>query len=128
MATFGEICSNVSQRLLDPNNVAISSQNVADAVNDAIRYWKYRRFWFNEVSDSATIAKGDAVLPFVDNGILVPTMQDDGFNIQYSGMRYLLLKITQAVYDNLWLEKGNGIPMYYARVGQEYRVYPIPIS
>ena len=126
MATFGEIQSSVSKRLLDPDNIAIPSSDVADGINDAIRYWKYRRFWFNEVSDTATILEQDPVLPYPSD-FLVPVQDDDGFNIQYSSMRYPLTKITQQVYDGLFLSNGYGIPQFYAKIGnQGYRCYPIP--
>lgn len=125
MATFLDIKTAVSKRLLDPSNVAVSSEDVAQAINDAIAYWKFRRFWFNEVLDQVTLTIQDGTLPLTGE-FLVSTMDDDGFNIEYSNMRYPLKKISQATYDGLFLNNGYGIPQYYARLGQTYQVYPLP--
>jgi len=125
MATFGEIQSQVSQRLLDPNSVAVSASNVAASINDAIRYWKFRRFWFNVVFDSVTLTQNVGTIP-MSGDILVPSTDYDGFVIEYSGMRYPLRKVTQQEYDGVWLTNGYGLPYLYARVGLDYECYPLP--
>lgn len=125
MATFGEIQTQVSKRLLDPNNVAISSSDVAASINDAIRYWKFRRFWFNEVFDSVTLTENVGTVPMTGS-ILVPSTDNGGFVIEYSDMRYPLRKVLQQEYDTVWLENGYGLPYLYARVGRDYEVYPLP--
>lgn len=125
MATFGEIQTAVSKRLLDPNNVSVSLSDVADSINNAIRYWKFRRFWFNEVDDSVTLTIEDGTLP-VTGDFLVSTMKDDGFNIEYSDQRYPLKKISTSRYDSRWLGNGFGLPKFYARMGTTYEVYPLP--
>lgn len=125
MATFGDIQTAVSKRLLDPNNQAVSSSDVSSAINDAIRYWKFRRFWFNEVFDSVTLTEQYAVIPETGD-ILVPSLLDDGFVIEYSNLRYPLRKILQQQYDELYQSNGYGLPFSYARVGEEFVVYPLP--
>jgi hypothetical protein len=125
MATFGEIKTAVSKRLLDPNNVSITSSDVANAINDSIAYWKFRKFWFNSIKDTVTLTEHDGNLP-VTGDFLVSTQDDDGFNIEYSGMRYPLQKVSQQVFDNIWLSTGYGIPVYYARVNNTYQMYPLP--
>lgn len=128
MATFGEMKTYISERLLDPNNVAVSSSSVAAAINDAIRYWKFRRFWFNEENGVVTLTSQDPVIP-VPSNILVPAYGDDGFTIHYSNTRYPLEKIASQTYDLLYLNNGYGLPRWYARFGGsygEYRVYPNP--
>lgn len=126
MATFAELKTAVSKRLLDVNNTAISSADVAASINDSIRYWKYKRFWFNEVSDQATLTAQSPVFPYPSN-FLVPATKDDGFYIQYSNFRRPLVKISQEQYDAAYLANGYGMPKYYARIGnEEYRCHPIP--
>ena len=125
MATFGEMQTSVSKRLLDPENVAVSSSDVADSINSSIKYWKFRRFWFNEVNDNVTLTIENGTLP-VTGDFLVSTMKDDGFNVEYSDQRYPLKKISQSEYDGAWLGNGFGIPKYYARIGTTYQVYPLP--
>ena len=125
MATFGEINTAVSKRLLDPDNVSITSSDVADSINSSIKYWKFRRFWFNEVNDSVTLTIEDGTLP-ITGDFLVSTMKDDGFNIEYSEQRYPLRKLSIQEYDSRWLGNGFGLPKGYARIGTTYQVYPLP--
>ena len=125
MATFGALQTAVSKRLLDASNTAVSASDVAAAINESIAYWKFRRFWFNEIQDSVTLTAQDAVIPYTGD-ILVFNSENGSVNIEYSNMRYQLTKINQQDYNNLWLGNGYGIPQYYARVGQDYVMYPLP--
>ena len=126
MATFGAMVTYVSKRVIDPSNTAIAASDVQDAINDSIAYWKFRRFWFNEVADTATLTQQSAAFPYPSN-FLMPATDDDGFNVEYGGVRYPLVKVTQQVYDSLYLANGYGLPRWYARIGnEEYQCYPIP--
>jgi len=125
MATFGQIQTAVSKRLLDPDHTAVSEPDVASAINDTIRYWKYKRFWFNEGYAASIAVDQDAVIPLPAD-FLVPSTENDGFNIEYSAMRYPLKKLTQLQYDNIYLLNGFGLPRMYARVGTDYVLYPKP--
>lgn len=126
MATFGDIQSAVSKRLLDPANTSVSASDVAQAINAAISYWKFRRFWFNEVSDTATLTAQSPVFPYPSN-FLVPATKDDGFYISYSSQRYPMTKISQPDYDAIIMANGFGLPRAYARIGDtQYQCYPIP--
>jgi len=62
MATFSEMQIFVSKRLQDPDNTAVSLADVADMINQAIVYWKKRRFWFNEKTDTVTLTQSDATI------------------------------------------------------------------
>lgn len=126
MSTFAQMKTYISKRLIDPNNTAVSVDEVGDAINDAISYWKFRRFWFNDISDIAFLTEHDPSFPYPDD-FLVPSKDDDGFNVQYSNMRYPLIKITGSQYDEMFLNNGYGIPRFYARIGSdEYQCYPLP--
>ena len=123
---FGEMVSYVSKRLIDPNNTAVDASDVKQALNESLSYWKFRRFWFNEVSDSATLTAQNASFPYPTD-FLVPALDDDGFNVEYGGIRHPLVKITEAAYDAVYLANGYGLPRSYARMGDdEYQCYPIP--
>lgn len=125
MATFGDIQTAVSKRILDANNTAVSLSDVASSINDAIRYWKYRRFWFNEANDVGTLTAYSGAFPYPSD-FLVPATKDDGFFIQYGSIRYPLTKISQGEYDNIYQDNGYGLPQYYARLGTSYQCYPLP--
>jgi hypothetical protein len=98
---------------------------VGDAINQAIAYWKFRRFWFNEVFDTGTMTAQDGTIP-LGSQFLVPATDYDGFVIEYASSRYPLNKVTQQVYDGYYQTNGYGLPTMYARIGQDYEVYPLP--
>lgn len=133
---FGDMTAYVSKRLIDPSNAAVSESDVQQGINQSIAYWKFRRFWFNEVKDQVTVLEHDPTIPVIGDGILVPSTDYDGFYIQYGGVRYPLVKITQQEYDNLYLTNGYGMPLWYSRIGSgenadplvddQYQCYPIP--
>ncbi len=125
MATFSQMKAWVSKRLQDPNNTAVSSDDVGDLINEALNYWKNVRFYFNEITDETTLTQGDATIPLPDDW-LCPSI-DDAFVIEYSGIRYPLRKISETMYNAFYLSNGVGQPWYFTRqASTEYQVYPIP--
>lgn len=126
MANFGQMAAYIAKRLIDPQGVAVSYDDIKESINDAIRYWKFRRFWFNEVIDTATLTAQSGSFPYPAN-FLVPSTGDDGFYIQYGNIRYPLSKIAQQVYDGIFLSNGYGLPRWYARdASLQYQCYPLP--
>lgn len=125
MATFGELITNVSKRIIDPNNTAVSQEDVASALNNAIKYWKKKRFWFNEATATVTMTEDDSTLP-LPSDFYMPAYNDGAFVIVYSNQRYPLKKTTQPTYDSFYMDNGNGLPRCYGYVGESYEVYPIP--
>lgn len=125
MATFGEMQTYVSARLLDPNNTAVPSSSVASALNDALRYWRIRRFWFNTASQDLTLTQGDPLIPLPDD-FLVELPMNDGFVIAYGSMRWPLIKKNPREYDDVYLTDGLGLPEIYTVKAGDYFCYFIP--
>lgn len=125
MANFGQMQAYVSARLLDPNNTAVSVSAVQGALNDALRYWKYRRFWFNTASEDLTLTQGDPLMP-LPSDFLVELPMNDGFVIAYGSMRWPLIKKNPRDYDNVYLTAGNGLPYIYTVKARDYFCYYIP--
>lgn len=125
MATFGQMKTWVSKRLLDPLNTSVSSSDVGELINMAQNYWQKRRFWFNEVVDSTTLTQGDNSVP-LPSDFLAPSI-DNAFVIEYSGIRYPLKKVSESQYNAMYLSNGVGQPFWFARQATSgYKVYPIP--
>lgn len=124
MPTFGQLKTLVSQKLLDPNNTAVSATDVGNAINDAIKFWKFRRLWFNVVSDTATLTEHDPVIPLPSNFLV--EIVDNPFRIAYSTMRYDMQKRDPNVFDDWFLTNGYGIPQIYTNKAGIYYCYPIP--
>ncbi len=126
MATFADMTTYMSKRLIDPSNTAVSADDVKQEINNSISYWKFRRFWFNEVTDTTTLTAQDPEIPF-SGVMLVPSMQDDGFCIEYGDARYPLQKVNTPQYDANYLPNGYGLPRWYARNSTDgYQCYPVP--
>lgn len=125
MATFAQMKTYISARLIDVNNQSVSLASIGDAINDSISYWKTTRFWFNEEFATGTMTLQDGTIP-LPNDFLIPVDDLDGFLIEYSDTRYPLAKLSASQYDGTYLSNGFGLPRYYARVGQDYEVYPLP--
>lgn len=126
MATFGEIVSRVSRRLIDASNTAVDVADVKAAINQGQGYWKVRRFWFNEVSDTATLTAGNADFPFPSSTCLFPSYDHDGFYIEYGGVRYPVSKLLRPEYDAVFTSNTEGRPRYYANVSGAYKCFPTP--
>lgn len=125
MATFGQIQTYVSERLLDPNNTSVPVTSVAAAINDALRYWKTRRFWFNTATTDLTLTQGDPLIPLPDD-FLVELPMNDGFVIAYGSMRWPLIKRNPRDYDDVYLTGGTGLPYIYTVKAGDYFCYFIP--
>lgn len=125
MATFSEMKTWVSKRLQDPNNTAVSSEDVGDLLNQALNYWKNSRFFFNERTSTGTLTQGDPTLPLPADWYLPAT--DEAVVIEYSGIRYVLKKLVEPLYNGIYLSNGIGQPWWYSKqADQGYLVYPNP--
>lgn len=125
MATLAQMTSFVSRRLQDPNNTAVSSADVVDMINQAQSYWKNERFSFNEVTAEVTLTQGNASVPLPGDFFIPST--DQAFVLEYSGIRYVLKKLSEATYNGNYLSNGIGQPFWYAKLANSgYQVYPIP--
>ena len=126
MATLSDIQTWVSKRLLDPNNTSVSSEDVVEMINQAIAFWKKRRFWFNEMTTTVTLTQSNNFIPLPAD-YYIPSLDDGAFVIEYSGIRYPLAKLSELTYNNYYLSNGIGQPDFYSKQASDgYVVYPIP--
>ena len=125
MATLAQMTSFVSKRLQDPNGTAVSSADVVDMINQAQSFWKNERFSFNEVTTTVTLTQGNPVVPLPSDYYL--PSNDQSFVLEYSGIRYVLKKLSEATYNGNYLSNGIGQPFWYAKMANSgYQVYSIP--
>lgn len=136
-ATFGSLQTKISKKLIDANQTAVSGADVADAINDALHYWKQKRFWFNEAQAALTMDINDPyVLGFGNTNAAYPhapvlpsdflyEFDKDGFVIPYSKLRYRFRKVSPAEYDDANIE-GIGIPYLYCFRNGNYEFYFYP--
>lgn len=124
MPNFAQLKAIVSRKLIDPSNTAIAAADVGAAINDAIHFWRNRRFWFNEGSASIPLNAGNPLIPNLpaDFWYEVPK---NGFVIAFNGLSYTLRKVTPLEYDATNVG-GLGLPDCYVYRNGGYSIYPIP--
>lgn len=125
----------ISRRLLDSSNTAVSTSDVASAINDAVRFWKYKRFHFNTASADVEFLTAAEVLADADpTNSYSLTLPDDflvdlgnnALSVIDSGIRYPLKKIDPEVFDAIGTTGDTGRPQYYCLRGSSLEVKPYP--
>ena len=121
--TLATIRTAIAKRLFDTSNTAISAADITSAINDAIRTWKFRRYWFNTMTSNITLSSGSVTLtPPSDFLIEIPR---GGFTIDYGNTKWPLKKVKPLDYSEMD-NQSNGLPRIYEWVGGVYSVYYIP--
>lgn len=123
--TFAQLQSRVSKRLLDTSNTAVALSDVQDAINDAIKAWKYKRFWFNEGYSTVTLVASDPIIYLTSITDFLIELPGIGFTIIYNNCRYKLTKKRPDFYDNENTQ-ATGRPYIYTWRGGQYLCYFYP--
>lgn len=144
--TFNTIQTRVAARLIDPNSVAVSVSQVQQAINDAVFFWKSRKFFFNQklaqlTMDTSAASDGSApsdpyVLGFGNTNALYPHApvlpsdflyedEDNGFVIPYSNLKYTMVKKPPREFDAVNVS-GVGLPYMYTYRNGNYEFYFLP--
>lgn len=119
MATFGALKTQASARIQDRLNTSVPASEVGDAINAAIRYWKNKIFWFNQVNQDVTLNTGDPVIPGVSALVI------DSIRLLDNNYTYDLEVWDNRYYDaqNLF---GRGRPYAYTWRDGRYETYWYP--
>lgn len=120
MATFGALITEAGKKLIDTSNTSVSAADIASALNDAIRYWKKRRFWFNETSSTITLTEDNADVSWPSD-----ILYELQFFITYNSCRYDIAKVSPNEYDAM-NDEGAGMPRFFVYRQQDAKVYPYP--
>lgn len=126
MPTFGTLKTTVSRKLLDPNNTAVSASDVGTAVNDSINYWKFRRYWFNESSATATMTSQVSDITSLLPSDFLVELPENGFTIPFDNITYELDKVSPQEFDRESITNGYGLPYIYTWRAGVYSVYWVP--
>lgn len=124
MPTFGQIKQTVSRKLQNANLTSVSALNVGDAINDAIRFWRYRPFWFNQASVQLTLASGVQVISGLPSDFLFEN-PENGFVIPDVNCFYTLDKKPNFDFDNERFAQDVGRPYCYTYRRGQYEIYPM---
>lgn len=122
--TLSTIRNRIGARLQDPSFRSISSSAIDDVINQSLKYYKFRRFWFNDSSAEITLVQGDSVVPNIPVDLLQELPQG-GMTIFYGNIYYQLDKRSSEIFDSENVS-GVGLPYIYTYRDQKYEVYFLP--
>jgi hypothetical protein len=122
MATFGAVKTAIARRLLDENNTAVTDVEIGEAINEAIKKWKSKRFWFNTTDFDLAIAAGDDTLTLpADFLVEIPR---NAVTVVESGMVRQVKKKSPTVFDGYANQDATGLPLIYTSRDGELEIYP----
>lgn len=111
MGTLGSVAIAISRRLFDENNTAVTPVEVREAINEAVKKWKVKRFWFNSTEAPLSIQTGDVFVTLPnDFQMVVPR---NAFTIQFSGFTYQVKKYSPLRFDAIDSTSITGRPLRY---------------
>lgn len=123
MATLGalkdEIVADFGSTAGTPTAVQIRAK-----INDAIRFHKRKRFWFNTVSETLTLTADSPTVPATSVTKLYE-LTPAGLAVVVNDIKYTLTKITAEDYDAMDFG-SSGIPCVYTEKEGTLVVYPYP--
>jgi len=132
MATFGTVATAISRRLIDDNNTAVTLPEVKEAINEAISYWKFRRFWFNTSRYQGTIAAANTQSnDGTSTCSVVTTPSDFLIDLPRNGLvvidnlfPYQVKKYEPSLFDGIASLITTGRPRIYCNRNGQLESYP----
>ncbi len=122
--TLLSIRNRIGKRLQDTSFRSISSADVDDVINQSLKYYKFRRFWFNDAEQDITLTQGVGVVPNIPADLL-QEIPEGGLTIFYGNIYYPLEKRSSQVFDSENVS-AIGLPYIYTYRAQQYEVYFLP--
>lgn len=111
--TLGTLATEISRRLLDVNNTAVTSVEVREAINEAFSKWKAKTFWFNRTEAPLSINEGDTFIE-LPSDYLMPVPRN-AFTILFSGFTYQVKKYSAVRFDAIDSTSITGRPLRYTQ-------------
>lgn len=123
MSTLGEVITAIARRLIDEDNTAVSEVEIREAINEAIKKWKVKRFWFNTTDTDLSILEGDTELTLPDDFLVeVPS---NPVTITFSQQTYQVKKYPPARFDASFVSNSPGRPRIFTSRDGALEISPI---
>lgn len=121
--TLATLTNRIGERLQDTSFQSISLASVIDVINQSLRYYKFRRFWFNDraVPGGITLVQGQNLVPNIPSDFLVE-LPEGGLTIFYGNVYYPLEKRSSEIFDSENVS-GIGLPYMYTFRAQNQANY-----
>ena len=122
---FGEMIALVSDDLIDER---LSNAQIQNAINQALRFYGRKTFYFNTIKDVITAAQGQEYYDVTNSALLVAdvyTIQTVRYN--NSTMSVALYPTQDATIENVSTAAPDyPVPRYYAYAQMQLRLFPVP--
>lgn len=104
------------------------TSEIAQEIQDAIKFYEAERFWFNEDRSSTfTTSQGQEFYTSADLAVIPNVIHIDQAVITISGNRYPLNRRDWDYFEHIAMNPAtNGQPQDYVYYDQSIRLYPIP--
>lgn len=123
MSTLGEVKTAIARRLIDEDNTAVSEVEIREAINEAIKKWKVKRFWFNSTDFDLSILEGDEQLTLPDDFLVeVPR---NAVTINFSNQVYKVDKYSPTRFDSSFISNSPGRPRIFTNRDGMLEISPI---
>lgn len=111
MATLGALVTQIAKRLQDEDNTAVAQSDIREAVNEAISFWKPKRFWFNERAADISFTE-DASELTLPADFLIPLPRNP-LTVIENGFPYQVVKKIPLVFDAMASTSSSGRPRIF---------------
>jgi len=100
---------------------------IGEAITDAIRYYRAKRFYFNETRSQTFNTIAGQIWYGVSDAAFIPLIKKiDGVYITVSGQRRLLERVDPETFELISDDSGaNGDPYSYTYYNQQLGLYPV---
>ncbi len=122
--TLVTLRNRIGERLQDTSFRSISVATVNDIINQSLKYYKFRRFWFNDKEQDITLNVNDPIMPNIPTDLL-QELPEGALTIKYSNIFYPVMKRSSQVYDAMNVQ-AVGLPFMYTYRAQQYELYFYP--
>lgn len=122
MATFGAVKTAIARRLLDEDNTAVTDIEIGEAINEAIKKWKAKRFWFNTADFDLVIAAGDTSLTLPTDFLI--DIPRNAVTVNENGSVRRVKKKSPTVFDGYANNQSTGLPIIYTNRDGVLEIFP----
>ncbi len=123
MSTFGEVKTAIARRLIDEDNTAVSDVEIGEAINEAIKKWKVKRFWFNTTDTDLSILEDDTEISLPDDFLV--EIPNNAITITFSQQVYKVSKYSPTRFDATFISNSPGRPRIFTNRDGVLEISPI---
>lgn len=124
MATYSDMRARIADELA--NDGDITSAQINYAIQDTIKVYERRSWWFNTNVGTFTTVANQEYYTATDWPAITDAVQIDAMTVTYNGVKTSVMPVDFDSIDEIQTNYAISIPRNYAYYDQSIRMYPIP--